>query len=210
LTYGGQAPALAKTLGVPVKKAKVLWDNFWNTNTSLKDFRDRLTNYWRNTGNSKFIKGLDGRKINTRSEHSLVNCAFQSAGIIIMKRALVIWDSWVRDRGLSAETILHVHDEQQVEVDKSLVEYIPVKFEFIGSDSKKEAKEKAQDYRLQYEEYHGRILSAPLEYGNAYYLVYCEVGELGVKSIREAGEFYGMRVPMDAEYKVGRNWAETH
>ena len=36
------------------------------------------------------------------------------------------------------------------------------------------------------------------------------VGEIAVWSIREAGKELGFRCPLDGEYKVGRNWAETH
>ena len=36
------------------------------------------------------------------------------------------------------------------------------------------------------------------------------VGEIAVRSIRAAGEELGFRCPLDGEYKVGRNWAETH
>jgi DNA polymerase I len=35
-------------------------------------------------------------------------------------------------------------------------------------------------------------------------------GELAVKSIIKAGEELGLRCPMDGEYKIGRNWSETH
>ena len=34
-----------------------------------------------------------------------------------------------------------------------------------------------------------------------------EVGEILVKHAREPGEFYGFRVPLDADYKIGRSWA---
>ena len=34
--------------------------------------------------------------------------------------------------------------------------------------------------------------------------------ELAVKSIIKAGEELGLRCPMDGEYKIGRNWSETH
>jgi len=34
--------------------------------------------------------------------------------------------------------------------------------------------------------------------------------DLAVKSIRQAGEFFKLRCPLDAEAKVGMNWAETH
>ena len=35
-------------------------------------------------------------------------------------------------------------------------------------------------------------------------------GELAVESIREAGDYYDLRCPLDAESKIGNNWAETH
>jgi DNA polymerase I-like protein with 3'-5' exonuclease and polymerase domains len=36
------------------------------------------------------------------------------------------------------------------------------------------------------------------------------VGKAGVQSIREAGLAYNLRCPLDGEYKIGRNWRETH
>ena len=36
------------------------------------------------------------------------------------------------------------------------------------------------------------------------------VGEMGIKAIRETADYYNMRCPLDAEYKVGGNWSETH
>lgn len=36
------------------------------------------------------------------------------------------------------------------------------------------------------------------------------VGQMGVDSIREAGEHFNMRCPLTGEYKVGNSWEETH
>lgn len=36
------------------------------------------------------------------------------------------------------------------------------------------------------------------------------VGQAGKQAIREAGLAYNLRCPLDGEYKVGRNWRETH
>jgi DNA polymerase I-like protein with 3'-5' exonuclease and polymerase domains len=36
------------------------------------------------------------------------------------------------------------------------------------------------------------------------------VGEMGVLSIKEAGEHFKMRCPLDGAYKVGITWADTH
>ena len=35
-------------------------------------------------------------------------------------------------------------------------------------------------------------------------------GKLAVNSIRQAGKTFKMRCPLDGEYKIGKNWAETH
>ena len=37
-----------------------------------------------------------------------------------------------------------------------------------------------------------------------------EVGRLAVQSVKEAGEKFELRCPLDAEYKIGKNWADTH
>ena len=34
-----------------------------------------------------------------------------------------------------------------------------------------------------------------------------QVGEIMVRHAKEAGEFYNFKVPLDAEYKIGRSWA---
>ena len=36
------------------------------------------------------------------------------------------------------------------------------------------------------------------------------VGRAGVQAIKEAGEYYNMRCPLDGEYKIGESWYETH
>jgi DNA polymerase III epsilon subunit-like protein len=37
-----------------------------------------------------------------------------------------------------------------------------------------------------------------------------DVGKIGVEAIREAGKSFNFRCPLDGEYRVGLNWAETH
>jgi DNA polymerase I-like protein with 3'-5' exonuclease and polymerase domains len=37
-----------------------------------------------------------------------------------------------------------------------------------------------------------------------------QVGEIGVQCIRDAGVVLNLRCPLDGEYKIGDNWAQTH
>ena len=37
-----------------------------------------------------------------------------------------------------------------------------------------------------------------------------DLGSMGVKSIISSGERLGVRMPLDGEYKIGKNWSETH
>ena len=61
----------------------------------------------------RVLKGLDGRKIFIRSKHAALNSLLQSAGAIVMKKALVIFNEKIKD--LPAEFVANVHDEWQVE-----------------------------------------------------------------------------------------------
>ena len=67
-----------------------------------------------------WLKGLDGRKIPIRSKHAALNSLLQSAGAVIMKKAMVIGDKMIQAKGLvpgvDYEQVLFVHDELQVEV----------------------------------------------------------------------------------------------
>ena len=37
-----------------------------------------------------------------------------------------------------------------------------------------------------------------------------DVGRLAVKAVKDTQKIFGLRCPLDAEYKIGSNWAETH
>lgn len=36
------------------------------------------------------------------------------------------------------------------------------------------------------------------------------IGKLCIEAIKKAGTYYNFRIPLDGEYKLGKNWAETH
>jgi len=83
LGYGGGAPKLAATLGVPLSRGQAAYDAFWEANLPLKILKERLEQHWAMNG-KKWIRGIDGRRIMCRSKHSLVNFLFQSCGALSM------------------------------------------------------------------------------------------------------------------------------
>lgn len=95
LTYGGSPPKLARTLGLPEWRGEELYQAFWEANPALTQFRERVTLYWETKGKKKFIQGVDGRKVFTRSKHALVNTAFQSCGAIVMDYSGLFMDKWL-------------------------------------------------------------------------------------------------------------------
>lgn len=74
------------------------------------------------------LKGLDGRILPVRSEHSALNTLLQSAGAIQMKKALVILDEKLQEAGLvpgeNYEFVGNIHDEWQIEVDEDKAEFV--------------------------------------------------------------------------------------
>ena len=55
------------------------------------------------------LKGLDGRELRIRSEHSSVNLLFQSAGAIIMKQTLInFWKTLLQQGYVHQEDYLHL------------------------------------------------------------------------------------------------------
>jgi DNA polymerase I-like protein with 3'-5' exonuclease and polymerase domains len=63
-----------------------------------------------------YLKGLDGRKIWVKSEHSAPNYLLQSAGAIVMKKALVLLYNKAKGENLDFTFVGNIHDEYQTQV----------------------------------------------------------------------------------------------
>ena len=153
LLYGAGDEKLGTVVGGGSKVGAGLRQSFFDNLPSFRDLKRRVS-----TASEKgFLKGLDGRKIFVRSEHSALNTLLQGAGAIVMKQALLLFEESISN--LKARIVANVHDEWQVEVHEEIADL---------------------------------------------------VGELGVEAIIDAGEVLELKCPLDGEYNVGNNWAETH
>lgn len=99
--YGGQPKRVSKTVGCSLEDGQKIYDAYWQAAQPLAKLAEKLKAYWETTGGKKFILGLDGRKVSTRSASALINSLLQSAGVICAKRSMVIHDKLIKKHGMS-------------------------------------------------------------------------------------------------------------
>jgi len=153
--YGAGAEKIGKIVGGSSKDGKRLISNFLSATPALQQLREKVARM----ATKGSLPGLDGRRLYIRQEHKALNTLLQGAGAIVMKKALCIFYTTLKERGIPFKFVLNVHDEIQTECPSDVAE---------------------------------------------------EVGRIGRHSIQLAGLHFGLRCPLDGEYKVGRTWSETH
>jgi len=120
LLYGAGDEKIGSVVNRGRAAGKELKRRFFDSLPPFKKFKDRVSR----EASKGFIKGLDGRKIYVRSAHSSLNTKLQGDGAIVLKEALVIFDGWIKEKGLDARFVANVHDEWQVEAHESIAEEI--------------------------------------------------------------------------------------
>ena len=110
LCYGAGDKKLSTILGGGAANAKRTREHFLDNLPSFRSLKNKVAR----AADRGYLKGLDGRKLHVRSEHSALNTLLQGAGAIVMKQALVLFVHYIRD--LDAQCVANVHDEWQVEV----------------------------------------------------------------------------------------------
>jgi DNA polymerase I len=114
LLYGAGPAKIGAIVGGGHKEGKALTDSFLRNTPSLQKLRDKVER----VSAKGVLEGLDGRKLHIRSQHSALNTLLQSAGAIVMKKALVILNKKLQKQKLDAHFVANVHDEWQIEVAK--------------------------------------------------------------------------------------------
>ena len=116
LMYGAQPAKVAEIMDCNLAKGTQTFNKFWASYRCLDEFKNILTGVWEDRkkeskGGYGYLKGLDGRKLYARSKHSLVNLMFQSAGSIVVKKALTLIHERIKEHGLDAYQCIFYHDE---------------------------------------------------------------------------------------------------
>jgi DNA polymerase I-like protein with 3'-5' exonuclease and polymerase domains len=114
--YGAGDAKIGKVVGAGAKEGQQLKARFLQNTPSLKALREKVG---RVATNSSTLPGLDGRRLQVRSDHAALNTLLQSAGAIVMKQALVILNDELRRAKIDYRFVANVHDEWQIEVEES-------------------------------------------------------------------------------------------
>ena len=124
MAYGAGGSKLGEAIGGGAREGKKLRDNFLR---NLPAYSELLTRVQR-LSTKGTLPGLDGRRIHVRSEHSALNTLLQSAGAIVMKKALVIAAAKLDAYGYPYKLVAQVHDEFCVEVPEEYAERVALCF----------------------------------------------------------------------------------
>lgn len=204
LLYGAQANKISKMLAISLPEAKTLVINFWNSVPALKELKEKVEAFWESTG-KKYLISIDGRKVLTRSKHSLLNALFQSAGVISAKYTAIYMFDEFEKMGYCINPfkgkpdigeMISYHDEIQLLINPNLVQ-------FKVFNTEDEAKEFVSNYK------DGQL--STIAYGKKIYVVLPNVVSKTIEnSIKKASEKLKLNVPLGFEWIVGKNWYGTH
>ena len=129
LLYGAQIPKFSATLGCSIQEGARHFNAFWDKYKPLDLFKQDLTQAWDSRGGKKggYIRGIDGRKLHARSQHSLVNLMFQNAGSMVVKVAALFIHKWKERDRLDVKQLIFYHDELEYECKKHHTEqFLPL------------------------------------------------------------------------------------
>ena len=115
--YGAGDAKIGNIVGGTPKDGKRLKEKFLANTPSLGRLRERVGV----ASGRGYVLGLDKRRVYVRSAHAALNTLLQSAGAIVMKKALCLLDEYAILWGIDYNFIGNIHDEIQTEVraDKS-------------------------------------------------------------------------------------------
>ena len=110
--YGAGDAKIGSITGGTAKDGKRLKEKFLGNTPALGRLRERVGV----ASGRGYVLGLDRRRVAIRSSHAALNSLLQSAGAIIMKKALCLLDEYATIWGLDYHIIGNIHDEIQTEV----------------------------------------------------------------------------------------------
>jgi len=118
LIYGAGPAKIGTIVGGGVNEGKQLIDNFMTSMPKLQRLKQRVDRVVQ----TRFIPGIDGRKVPVEYPHTGLNYLLQGAGAIICKHWLIQMYDLAHDQSIRAFPVANIHDEMQWEVNKKDVD----------------------------------------------------------------------------------------
>ena len=110
--YGAGDAKIGSIVGGTKRDGKRLKEKFLANTPALGVLRERVGL----AAGRGYVLGLDRRRIAIRSEHAALNSLLQSAGAIVMKKALCLLEEYATIWNIDYNIIGNIHDEIQTEV----------------------------------------------------------------------------------------------
>lgn len=121
--YGGGDSLIGSIIGGSAKDGKRIKERFL---TQLPKLHSLIKRVQGRIKTRSYLKGIDGRILKVREQYKGLNVLLQSAGAIVMKKALCILNDDIEAKGWKINEdvafVLNVHDEYQAEVKPELVD----------------------------------------------------------------------------------------
>lgn len=221
IMYGAQAAKISVMLGITLEKAQAVIDAFWDSNFGLKGRKEALEKFWEANG-KRFIYGLDGRKIYTRSKHSLLNAYQQNGGASLFDLVgiLLHWQlvkkGWY-DQGV--RRVIYYHDEYQLEVPNHFkkvwtFDTLEQADAFVAECKAKKMVLDGHEYKKQLKDADGNKIKDQykpiLNSEGKIEIGYCPVGEMVVRCVEKAAQMMNSPVWITGAYLTGQNWSDCH
>ncbi|GAB5503461.1 DNA polymerase [Pyruvatibacter sp.] len=124
--YGAGDAKIGSIVGKGSKAGKQLKERFLAKTPAIAKLRKQVEKAARR----KFLIGLDKRRIPIRSAHAALNSLLQSAGAVLCKEWMVLFDQALSDRGYTHgwdgdyAVVAWVHDELQIMCRKEIAEEV--------------------------------------------------------------------------------------
>jgi DNA polymerase I len=109
--YGAGSAKIGSIVGGGAAAGSRLLQSFYSNTPRLAALMQKV----QRLAEKGYVPGLDGRKIQVRSQHSALNSLLQGCGAIIAKQWCVEMHRRFREQGIDVQQVAFVHDEIQVE-----------------------------------------------------------------------------------------------